>query len=114
MLKLTNIIKYLNFSDHELVPSFIESELINQHINYIWLNTSTLSVGYKIPIFTKEEYVLPILTAYDIYLKNLTNVLILFEYYKRKRRELLIIRYKFLCKEFIKLPETIIMKILLY
>lgn len=114
MLTLTNIIKYLKFSDYELVPSFIELDLIKQNINYIWLNASTLAVGFKIDIFTKENYVLPILTTYDIHIKVLTNIMILNEYYRREKIKLLMIKYKFLCKEFIKLPETIIIKILLY
>ncbi len=114
MLTLTNIIKYLNFLDYELVPSFIENNLITSNINYIWLNTSILAIGYKIDVFTKQEYIIPILTSYYIYHKSLNNIIILFEYYKRHRRQLLLIKYKFLCKEFIKLPEDIIMKILLY
>ena len=61
MLTLTNIIKYLNVSDYELVPSFIENNLITSNINYIWLNTSTLAVGYKISVLTNREYIIPIL-----------------------------------------------------
>jgi len=110
MLTLTNIIKYFNYTDFEYVPSFIESELIRLNINYIWLDVETLATGYII----NDHIVIPILTTYDIYLKTLNNTLLLIEYLKRYNNKIFKSKYKFLCKEFIKLPQEIILKILSY
>ena len=111
MLTLTNINKYLNFYDYEYVPTFIEIDLINDNIPYVWVNASTLATGYKINTII-DNIVLPILTNYNISLKSLTNALILNEYYKRQRLILIRNKYKLLCKEFIILPEFLIIHIL--
>ena len=58
----------------------------------------------------KFKFVQP-MTIYRA-LKSLTNALILNEYYKRQRLILIRNKYKLLCKEFIILPEFLIIHIL--
>jgi hypothetical protein len=106
---IMNIVKYLNIYDYKYEETFMENYLIEKNYSYIWKNTSTLAIFYKIKTIDGMK-LLPIITFNKILEKENINIEIIKSFNERKFRisseKILNIFFKSLPYEIIKLIVT--------